>query len=113
MDIHQQANQKAKGKRPWFYNCQEAERVLNITLALAQELSVTRERLDTLERLLQAKGLLSRDEFDAYFPSKVVAEERSQATQAFLARIFRVIQQENEALQENTDQQVSIDELAR
>jgi hypothetical protein len=113
MDIHQEANQKAKGKRPWFYNCQEAERVLNITLALAQELSVTRERLDTLERLLQAKGMLSRAEFDAYFPTQAVAEERSLATQAYLARIFRIIQQENEALQESAEQQVSIDELAK
>jgi hypothetical protein len=113
MDIHQEANQKAKGKRPWFYNCQEAERVLNIALALAQELAVTRERLDTLECLLQSKGLLSRAEFDSFVPSKAIAEDRSQATQAYLARIFRVIAQENEALSESADQQVSVDELAK
>ena len=54
------ASRKSKGKRPWFYESKEAERVLNVALALAQELAVTRERMDTLERLLEAKGVLAR-----------------------------------------------------
>ncbi len=96
MDINQLANAKAKGKRPWFFESKEAERVLNIALALAQELSVTRERLDTLERLLQAKGLMSQAEVDSYVPNKAVATERGMSTQAYLARVLRIISQEQQ-----------------
>ena len=46
------AGAKAKGKRPWFLDEPDIERVMNITLALMQEVSVLRERLDTVERLL-------------------------------------------------------------
>jgi len=35
-----QAGNKAKGKRPWFFEDREAERVMNIVMALAQEVSV-------------------------------------------------------------------------
>jgi RNA polymerase-interacting CarD/CdnL/TRCF family regulator len=111
MEINAAANAKAKGKRPWFFANQEAERVMNITMALAQELAVTRERLDTLERLLEDKALLSRAEFDSYLPNKAVTDERSVNQQSYLARILRVISQEIAAIHE-TDA-VSIDELAR
>jgi hypothetical protein len=113
LDINAEANRKPKGKRPWFYQSQEAERVLNITLALAQELAVTRERMDTLERILAAKGVLALGEFDAYQPSKEVAETRSAATQAYLARILRVISQEIEAIAQPEADSVSVEELAR
>jgi hypothetical protein len=113
MDVNAQANKKAKGKRPWFYQSQETERVLNIALALAQELAVTRERLDTLERLLQAKGLMAQAEFDAFVPNSAAAQARSEQNQAFLARIFRVLQQELEAIAEPPEAHVTIEELAR
>ena len=112
MDVNAEANRKAKGKRPWFYTSQEAERVLNISMALAQELAVTRERMDTLERILEAKGILSLGEFDSYVPSKEIAEVRSSATQSYLARILRVISQENEAISDSAAEIVSVEELA-
>lgn len=94
-----QAGAKAKGKRPWFYESREAERVLNVTMALAQEVAVMRARMDTTERLLEAKGLLARDEIEAYQPSKAEAAERGAWTQEFIARILRIVQQENEAIE--------------
>ena len=54
------AGAKAKGKRPWFLEDADVERVMNITLVLMQEVSVLRERLDTVERLLERDGKLSK-----------------------------------------------------
>jgi hypothetical protein len=100
IDVNTRANAKAKGKRPWFFENRDAEKVLNITMALAQELAVTRERLDTLEQLLQAKGVLSTSEFDRYVPNKALSEQRSASQQAYLARVLRVISQEIAAIPE-------------
>lgn len=106
---------KSKGKRPWFYDNAEAERVLNVALALAQELAVTRERIDTLERLLESKGALARSEFDRFVPNAEIAAERAQAQQDYLARLFRVMTQSAESAGEGAagrDGAASIDELA-
>ncbi len=46
------AGAKAAGKRPWFLD-EDVETVLAITLAVSQELVVARQRVDTLERLLE------------------------------------------------------------
>ena len=59
-------SRKAKGKRPVYFNDPENDKLLAITMAVAGELSVLRERLDTIERLARAKGLLSLDEIEGY-----------------------------------------------
>jgi hypothetical protein len=71
--------------------------VLAITMAIAQELAVARQRVDTLERLLQSKGILTADEVEYFAPTPVQATERAMWTQEYLARILRIVQQENEA----------------
>ena len=90
------AGNKPAGKRPYFL-APEVERVLAITMALTQELAVARQRIDTLERLLQARGVLATGEVDGYAPSAQAAVERAQWTQEYLARVLRIVQQENEA----------------
>jgi hypothetical protein len=70
------ASNKAKGKRPYFFNDPAVERVLNITMAVATELAVTRERLDTVERLLESKGLLNRADIETFAPTPEQAEAR-------------------------------------
>jgi len=92
------AGAKAKGKRPYFFEDADVERLTNIVMALAQEVSVMRERLDTVERLLERKGSITRDDIENFEPSKLEAEERGAWTQEFLARILRILQQEREAL---------------
>lgn len=42
------AGTKAKGKRPYFLAEKQTEQTLSITMALAMELAVARERIDTL-----------------------------------------------------------------
>jgi hypothetical protein len=95
-DALQQAGAKPAGKRPYFLD-RQVERVLAITMALAQELAVARQRTDTLERLLTARGLLAAGEIDDFAPDAAASAERQMWNQEFIARILRIVQQENEA----------------
>ncbi|MEM9837777.1 MAG: hypothetical protein AAF830_01345 [Pseudomonadota bacterium] len=98
LDPYSLAGAKAKGKRPWFFTNPDTERVMNITLALMQEVAVVRERLDTVERLLERDGSVTRESIEAFSPSKEEAEERGAWTQEFIARCLRILQQDREAL---------------
>lgn len=93
-----QAGAKAKGKRPWFFDNPDTERVMNITLAIMQEVSVLRERLDTVERLLELDGQVTKAAIEAYEPSKDEAVERGAWTQEYIARCLRILQQDREAI---------------
>lgn len=108
------AGAKSKGKRPWFLKDQDTERLMTIVMALAQEVSVLRERLDTVERILERSGKFSRADIEAFNPTKAEAAERGAWTQEYLARILRVLQQDREALVacESTNEDLA-DELAK
>lgn len=71
---------------------------MNITMALAGEVAVMRERIDTLERLLQQQGALNRADINAYEPDPDAATERQLWHAEFVARILRIVQQEMEAI---------------
>lgn len=108
------AGAKAKGKRPYFFDDKDSERVLNVVMALAQEVAVMRERMDTIERLLEKNKTISRADIEAFAPSKSEAAERGLLMQEFIARILRIVQQEREAIGavEQTSEDVA-DELAK
>jgi hypothetical protein len=98
LDYIGMAGNKAKGGRPYFFQDPAVERVLNITIALAGELAVARERVDTLERILEQKSILSREEIEAFVPDDAAAEQRQAWHAEYIARVLRIIQQEMEAL---------------
>ena len=89
---------KPLGKRPYFFDDPAVERVLAITMAVAQEVSVLRERVDTIERLLERGGSIKRGDIEAYEPDPAAATERAEWQRMYIARILRIVQQELEAL---------------
>ncbi len=95
------ANAKAKGKRPAYFDDPAADRMLSMLMALVGEVSVLRERLDTVERLLEVKGSLSRADIEAYAPDRDAAFERGSMTREYIARIMRGVQQDLEAMKED------------
>ncbi|MEM7662157.1 MAG: hypothetical protein AAF292_07895 [Pseudomonadota bacterium] len=105
------AGSKAKGKRPWFFDDPDVERLMNMTLALIQEVAVMRERLDTIERLLERDGKVSRAAIEAFEPSKQDADERGLWNQEYLARIFRILQQDREAIERGKE--ISSEDVAQ
>lgn len=105
------AGSKSKGKRPWFFENPDVERVMNINLALIQEVAVMRERLDTVERLLESNTPVTKENIDSFAPTKEQADERGLWMQEYLARIFRILQQDREALvRENEDSSEDVSE---
>lgn len=106
------AGNKPKGKRPYFFDDPAVERVLNITMAVSMELAVVRERVDTLERLLEEKGIMTREEINNYTPAnKQIETERQQWHSEYISRILRVIQQsmEEDANPDKTLEQIADD----
>lgn len=91
-----EAGAKPAGKRPYFLD-EQVETVLAITMAAVQELAVARQRIDTLERLLEQKGVLSRSAIETYAPDADAAVERALSNQELIARVLRIVQQRAEA----------------
>ena len=106
------SSNKAKGKRPYFMEDPAIERILNITMAITQELAVTHERLDTIERLLAQKGILNQDEIETFVPTDDQAEERQRWHATYIARVLRIVQQELEALQQEPEANRSMEDIA-
>ena len=112
IDYIRMASNKAKGARPYFLEDKAVERVLNITMAVAGEVAVMRERMDTIERLLEAKGILNRSEIEAFVPNDAQAEERQRWHAEYISRILRIVQQEVEALQQEPENNRTMEEVA-
>lgn len=102
LELQKLINAAASGKRPHFFADHDVDRLLAIVWAMAGELAVTRERLDTVERLLAQRQLLDRQLIDAYRPDAAAAEERGRWQLEYIARLLRVLQQEVEAMQRNS-----------
>ena len=93
------SGRKARGKRPEYFEDPALDRLYSTVFALAAEVSALRERQDTVERLLDDKGTISRADIERYEPDRTAAEERGLATRAYVARIMRGFQQEVEAME--------------
>lgn len=100
LDWVARAGAKAKGKRPQYFEDPAIDRTLSIVMALVGEVSVLRERMDTIERLLDARGTISRADIETYTPDRKAGEERGLITRDYIARIMRGVQQDMEALAE-------------
>lgn len=93
------SGKRAKGKRPEFFDDPATDRLLSIVMALVGEVSVLRERLDTVERLLEKGGIIRREEIETFAPDRAAGEERAIATRAYIGRVMRAMQQELEAME--------------
>lgn len=78
----------ARGPRPEFFDDGSSDTLLAMNIALLTELMVTRERLDTLERLVDAQGLVPRAAIDAYEPDDAAEAEREQIRETMSRHVF-------------------------
>lgn len=88
----------AKGKRPQYFSDPATDKLLSMTLTLMEELSVTRDRLDTVERLLTHQRVLARGAIDSFVPVAAVAAERAARRSAYVDRMLRSAQAELEEM---------------
>ncbi len=110
LDVIALAGKRAKGRRPAYFDDPAIDRLVSIVMALAGEVAVNRERLDTIERLLDAKGTLDRADIETYRPDRAAGRERGLMTREFVARVLRGVQQDMESL-ETADS--SIEDVSR
>jgi len=66
--------------------------LLGIVISLGNEVWVMRDRMRVIEKLLEAKGTISRADIEAYKPTPEEEEEIRKDNDAFMARLFRVFE---------------------
>jgi hypothetical protein len=88
----------AKGKKPIYFDS-VTDKLLSMVLTLMGELSVTRDRLDTLERLIEKHKLFKQDDIEGYELSDEVNAIRTERRAAYIARVLKSVQDELESLQ--------------
>ncbi len=79
-----------KGKRPYFFEDKSVDQVMTFILELMTEVMVLRDRQDTLERMLDQKGTVSRKGLRSYIPDGDVEAERNAERQALINRVLRI-----------------------
>lgn len=80
----------SKGKRPYFFDDPAIDQMMTFIVELTAEVSVVYDRLDTMERLLDAKGTVSRADIEAYRPPDNIEQERMARRDGYLKRVFRM-----------------------
>lgn len=84
----------AKGKRPRYFHDPAVDKLHAIVITLVAELSVTRDRLDALERMLEERDSISKADIDSYVPDANAEVERRQRREDYIRRVMRVVEME-------------------
>ena len=87
-------NKIIRGKRPAIHETPSVDYLMHMVTVLAQELSTTRDRLDTLERVAEQKSLLTEADIETYQPTEEALEAREHNRQQFLTNLFSVMTQQ-------------------
>jgi hypothetical protein len=82
-----------KGRRAQFYPDPAIDQLLAIVVALTGELSVALDRIDTLERVLAARGVIGPCDVEAWVPDETASSERARRREELIERVFQVLSQ--------------------
>ncbi len=86
----------AKGPRPMMFEDEANDILLSMNVSLLNELLVTRQRLDAVERLLDRNGVLKQQDIHTYAPDEDAANEREALRQDISDRVFYLLLQQAE-----------------
>ena len=84
----------AKGKKPQYFSDPAIDKLLWMTMTLMEELSVARDRIDTLERVLDERGVLRQKDIEGYTPDPKARSARASRRAEFVDRMMRAAQAE-------------------
>ncbi len=87
-----------KGKRMYFFKDPAIDQLYGVVVALTAEMSVLRDRLETVERLLESKGSISRADIEEYRPDTKEEGERTEWRDSYIGRVFAAIGEEADAI---------------
>jgi hypothetical protein len=83
-----------RGRRPQFHADPAVDKLHGMIMAMATEMSVLYERVDTLERVAARKGVVLSEELDGFEPDAEAAGAREAWRQKFLERLFYLYREE-------------------
>jgi hypothetical protein len=84
----------AKGKQPKFHDDRAIDQLMAMVTALTAEVSILRDRLDTHERIAEARKLYRKDDVEGFQATPTVVAERSAQRQRLLRKVFRVLKED-------------------
>ena len=115
MSASRKLPRRAKGARPYFFDDPTSDKLLSIVMALAGEVSVLHDRLDSALRQLESRGALSREELESFRPDAAIRAERDAWREEFLARVLRVVHVEREATADDVPERyrAAVEEIAK
>lgn len=88
----------AKGKKPRYFADPATDKLLQMVVTLAGELSVLKDRLDLVERLATEAGAFDRGKLEIMQLSEADLAERDTNRADFVARVLRVLDQDLEEI---------------
>ena len=81
---------QTRGERPHFFDDPAIDQMMTFIIELTTEVGVLRERLDTVEQLLDTQGSVTRAAIEKFQPSAELEGARAAWREAFLRRVFRM-----------------------
>lgn len=106
----------SKGKRPEFFREEGMDEAMSMILALASEFNAMRDRLDTIERIAEQKGIILADEIEGFVADEECQSSRAQRREEFLQSLYYVAlkRAEEHALGQSEDRYLStLDDIAK
>lgn len=88
-------NRNAKGKKPQYFADPATDKLLDMVVKLTAELSVTRDRLDALERVLETQvSGFSRQALEKFQEDDKSGAERHEKRRHLIAQVLQVLDDE-------------------
>ena len=105
----------SKGRRPEFYAEQGLDEAMSMILTLAGEFNAMRDRLDTIERIAEKKGIILSYEIEGFVADQECQASRDKRRDEFLQALYHVAlkRAEEQALGQNQERYTaSIEKIA-
>ena len=114
-DDQLELQRKAKGKRPYYFSNPDVDKLLSMIMALTGELAITRDRIDTIERVAATKGLFSSDDIENFDLDADALQARADRHRLLLREVNRIIVGELEDLEsaDNRDYTAVVEQVER
>lgn len=94
----------AKGPRPMMFENEANDILLSMNVSLLNELVVTRQRLDAVERILEQKGLVEQAEVDGFTADEEAAKQRDALSTELNERVMYLLLQQAERAEQSIPQ---------
>ncbi len=100
-----------KGRRPQFNDDSSMDNAHGMIMALAAELAVLHDRVDTMQRVAARKGIVLSEEIESFVPDDETLVAREEWRRALLRRMFYVLREQVDDVSQSENEQQYADFL--